>query len=98
MKINISTSEDITFEGGLLLGAASNYSDGIDRGFRPAIRWAMIKIPNTVIRSGLFNLKNETAKETSGEAVARAREVLFTGDCLCAALVDQMLEVYERES
>lgn len=97
IKVNIATSGDVIFEAVFVFAPASNYSDGIDKGFRPAIRWAAVRLPNTIIRSGMMNLKGCAAEATPKEAVAAARVVLFDGDCICSAMVDAFLEKYERE-
>jgi hypothetical protein len=98
LNIKVASSEDIEFEGALLLAPASNYSDGITKGFRPAIRWAMVKMPNIISRSGLFNIKGEVKQPTPSAAFNKASERLFAGDCMCSALVDYMLETYADEA
>jgi hypothetical protein len=99
LKISITTSEE--FEGSLVLDPAYNYSDGTDKGFRPAIRWALIHMPETVASSGLMNLRDEPACETIAQALARSKKWMFVHEegttCICAFLVDAMLEEFERE-
>ena len=97
IKVNVTSSGDIIFEGALLIAPASNYSDGIDKGFRPAVRWAIMRLPNNITRSGMMNLKDHDAEPTPAKAIASARATLFDGDCICYELVDMMLEKYERE-
>jgi hypothetical protein len=97
LKININTSEDIEFEAALLLSPASNYSDGPVKGERPAIRWAMVRLPATIIRSGVFNIKDVPKEATRAQAIAVARSILFGGDCLCTTAIDFILETYADE-
>lgn len=95
VKINIATSGDVIFEGALLFAPTSNYGDGEGRGERPAIRWAMIRLPDIIMRSGLFNIKGLDPEDTAEEAATAARNALFGN--MCPGIVDAVLEEYERE-
>ena len=98
ININISSSSDVAFESALLFAPISNYSDGQDRGFRPAIRQALVRLPKTILRSGMFNIKDHDSEDTADKAIAVASSCLITGECICTEMVDQMLETYEREA
>jgi hypothetical protein len=97
LNIKVSTSEDIEYRVALLLGDASNYSDGQTKGFRPSIRFAMVTLPTSVTRSGLFNIKNEAKQDSPAEALAIALSKLLEGDCICSDIVDRMLETWADE-
>lgn len=98
IKVTLHTSEDVIFEGALLLAPVSNYSNGEDKGERPAIRWAMMRLSDNLMRGGLFNIKGLPSEDTAEKAVAVARTALFDGDgCMGLSIVDAILEEYERE-
>jgi hypothetical protein len=99
MSITIKTEsvEDIEFEGSLLFAPVSNYSDGPEPGFRPAIFFALVELPGNIHASGMFNLKDEAKQDTPDAARLRARTYLFGENCLCQAAVNYILETYASE-
>jgi hypothetical protein len=95
--VKIETVEDIEFEGALLFAPASNYSDGPNPGFRPAIFFALVELPNNMHASGMFNLKNEAKQDTPDAAKIVARTYLFSDNCICQAAINYILETYSSE-
>jgi hypothetical protein len=75
--------------------AVSNYSDGVVKGERPAVKWVYARLPQNVLKSGIMNIKDEPKLSTRSEAISRALELL--PDEIVVA-VDMWLETYADEA
>ncbi|MHC4649063.1 MAG: hypothetical protein ACYTBJ_26725 [Planctomycetota bacterium] len=97
LKVDIKTSEDIEFMGAIVFAPASNFSDGPDTGFRPAMSFVLIELSNKVHASGMFNITDEGPQDAPGKAVAIAADYLWGENCICEAAIKYILEKYAAE-